>query len=351
MPISSGSATKAPSPFQVTTPSGHASTWTNTGQLYIGDNGTGSLTIQDGGVVNTQQNAVIGVNSDGSGTGVGTVTVTGRDTNGHASTLNVANTIYVGEDAQDNRLDIQNGGVVNSGQGIVGDASGSQGTVTVSGRDANGNASTWSTNNNIYVGFSGNGTLNIADGGAVVSSAPGGAAATVYIGYLAGSQGTVTISSSNGNASTLTTSSDIEVGVGGTGTLNVGKGGVVRSGSDVTIAEVSGASGTLNLNGDASGRGVLETSAVNAGAGTATLNLNGGILRATQDSADFLNGFVALTVGAGGAWFDTNTHDITVGTSFSGTSSFNKLGLGTLTLTGTALPLPALRRCRAERWW
>jgi outer membrane autotransporter protein len=313
--------------------SGNASTWTNTEQLNIGDNGTGSLTIQDGGVVSVGQNAVLGLNSDGTGSGVGTVLVTGRDANGNASTFNVTNTIDVGEDAQDNRLDIQNGGVVNSGAGAIGDASSSTGTVTVSGRDANGNASAWNSGN-IYVGYQGIGMLNIEDGGQVTSSGPGGAATTVYIGYSAGSQGTVNVSSSNGSASTLTTSNDIEVGVDGAGTLNIGKGGWVSSGTVVTIAVDHGSSGILNLNGDASGRGVLETSAVNAGAGTVTLNLNGGILRATQDNDNFLNGFTTLAVGAGGAWFDTNTHDITISTDFLGTSSFNKLGLGTLILTG-----------------
>jgi T5SS/PEP-CTERM-associated repeat protein/autotransporter-associated beta strand protein len=313
--------------------SGNASTWTNTEQLNIGDNGTGSLIIQDGGVVNVGQNAVFGLNSDGTGSGVGTVLVTGRDTNGNASTFNVTGSLTVGEDAQDNKLEIQNGGVVNSGAGTIGDDSHSTGTVTVSGRDANGNASTWNSGN-IYTGYQGNGTLNIEDGGQVTSSGPGGGAATAYIGYFAGSQGTVNVGSSTGNASTLTTTNDVEVGVDGAGTLNIGKGGTVSSGTDVTIAVDSGSSGTLNLNGDTSGRGILETSAVNAGAGTVTLNLNGGILRATQDNDNFLNGFTTLTVGAGGAYFDTNTHDIIVSTDFLGTSSLNKLGFGTLTLTG-----------------
>lgn len=313
---------------------GNASTWTNTGQLNISDNGTGTLNVQNGGVVNVEQNAVIGLNSDGSNSGVGTILVTGRDANGNASTLNVTYTLSVGDDTQNNQLNIQNGGVVNSGAGTIGDgATGTQGTVTVSGRDANGNASTWNSGN-IYVGYTGNGALNIQDGGAVTSIAPGGGAATVYIGYYANSSGAVTVSSTTGALSTLTTSNDVEVGVAGAGVLTIGKGGVVSSGSDVTIAVDSTAAGTLNLDGDATGRGILETSAVNAGAGAVTLNLNGGILRATQDNGNFLNGFAALTVGAGGAYFDTNTHDITVGTDFSGTSSLNKLGLGSLALTG-----------------
>jgi outer membrane autotransporter protein len=41
-------------------------------------------------------------------------------------------------------------------------------------------------------------------------------------------------------------------------------------------------------------------------------------------------------VGSGGAWFDTNGHDVGVSTAFSGTSSFNKQGAGTLTLSGNS---------------
>ncbi|MFP3702196.1 autotransporter outer membrane beta-barrel domain-containing protein, partial [Burkholderia sp. SIMBA_013] len=74
------------------------------------------------------------------------------------------------------------------------------------------------------------------------------------------------------------------------------------------------ATGTLNLTGDASGRGVLETGSVIKGAGNVTVNLNGGVLRANRDEANFLRGFATQAVGAGGAWFDTNGHDVGVRT-------------------------------------
>ncbi|WP_163310892.1 hypothetical protein, partial [Enterobacter kobei] len=69
-------------------------------------------------------------------------------------------------------------------------------------------------------------------------------------------------------------------------------------------------------------------SVVRGSGAIAVLDLNGGILRANQDQTNFLNGFTALTVGAEGAWFDTNTHAVTIGTDFSGSSRFDKLGLG-----------------------
>lgn len=225
---------------------------------------------------------------------------------------------------------------MNSGQGLIGYNNAGPNSVTVSGRDINGNASAWNAANNIYVGFSGNGALTIADGAAVDTRAmPGGGAATVYIGLMNGSTGTVNVSSSTGNVSSLTATDRIEIGESGAGTMTVGKGGFVRAGSDVYVAINNTSDGTLHLNGDASGRGVLETGSVIRGAGaTAILDLNGGILRASRDQTNFLKGFTSLTVAAGGAWFDTNAHDIGIGTNFSGSSTFNKLGLGQLTLTG-----------------
>jgi outer membrane autotransporter protein len=310
-----------------------ASTWTNTSQLNIGDNSTGNLIIQDGGVVNVQQNAILGLNSDGSGNGVGTVLVTGRDVNGNASTFNVTGNLAIGGDANDNRLDIQNGGVVNSADGTIGNEVNSNGTVTVTGRDTNDNASTWNTGN-IYAGYKGTGELNVVDGANVASGMSGGSA-SLYIGYESTGIGIVNVSSSTGNVSSLTVGGAIELGYSGTGTMTVDKGGFVSVRDAVRIAAFVGSNGTLHLNGDGTGRGVLETGVVIKGFGnTAVLDLNGGILRANRDEGDFLSGFTALTVNTGGAWFDTNTHDITIGTDFSGTSTFNKLGLGQLTLTG-----------------
>jgi len=307
---------------------GNASTWTSTGQALIGDSGTGTLSILDGGVANSAL-ASIG-NSIG---GVGSVTISGRDINGYASTWNNTNQIYIGNSGT-GTLNILDSGVLNSGQGVIAYGTGSQGDVTVSGRDINGNASTWNATNNIYVGFSGNGSLTITDGAAVATSAAGGGAVTVYIGFMNGSTGTINVSSSTGNVSSLTATDRIEVGESGNGTMTIGKNGFVSAGSDVYVAINNTSNGTLHLNGDASGRGILETGSVIKGAGAAILDLNGGVLRANRDEANFMNGFTALTVAAGGAWFDTNAHDIGISTNFSGSSSFNKLGLGQLTLTG-----------------
>ncbi|TWC63648.1 autotransporter outer membrane beta-barrel domain-containing protein [Herbaspirillum sp. SJZ099] len=324
------SSTGAVTPGPTVTPD-----WVVGGDLIVGDGAAGTLTLTGGGTVS---NGFGMIGMDG---GTGTVTVTGGDALGNPSTWTSSSPIVVGGSGTGILL-IQNGGLVRSDQGLIGFDNGSgpgTGTVTVTGRDGSGRASTWAAGNNIYLGFSGtsSGTLNILDGAAVTTSLPGGGNAAGYVGYVAGSTGIVNISSSTGNLSTWTIRDFLSVGYEGLGTVTIDKGGLIQVGSDTYVARLSTSSGTLNLLGDASGRGILETGSVIKGTGAAAiLNLNGGILRATRNETNFLNGFSALTVGAEGAWFDTNTHNIDIGTVFTGTSTFNKLGLGTLTLTGNS---------------
>ncbi len=303
--------------------SGTASSWTSLGPVLIGaDSGSrGTLSILDGGVAHSDS-ARIGVDSGS----VGEVFVTGAE-----STWNI-NTIGAFEIGTGGKgtLTIDNG-VVHSGQAIIGWNAGGEGSVTVSGRQA-----VWDPLNNIYVGFEGTGDLRVLDGASVstVGSTGPGAAAAVYIGKSVGSVGTVTVSSATADISTLAASDRIEIGSEGTGTLTIAKGGVAVAARNTWLAYAVTSTGTLNLTGDASGRGVLETGSVIKGAGNGTFNLDGGMLRANRDEGDFLNGFATQAVGSGGAWFDTNSHDVGVSTAFSGTSSFTKLGAGTLTLSG-----------------
>ncbi len=303
--------------------SGNASTWTNTDQLAIGveSGSTGTLNILNGGLVTNAADVSIG-RDNGS---IGNVTVSGAGSTWHSSETFG---FRIG-DGGTGTLDINNGGAVHSGQGLIGVVSGSDGHVTVSGA-----GSIWDPFDNIYVGFEGTGELDVLDGATVSTEQTGGGAATIYLGLQNGGQGTVTVSSSTADISTLSVTDDLRVGVNGSGVMTIEQGGLVLVGDNVHIADTGTSSGTLHLNGDATGRGVLETGSVIAGTGTVDLDLNGGVLRANRDEANFLNGFTALTVGTEGAWFDTNTHDIDISTNFTGTSTFNKLGAGTLTLTG-----------------
>ncbi|MFC7287549.1 autotransporter outer membrane beta-barrel domain-containing protein [Herminiimonas glaciei] len=304
---------------------GSASTLTATGALYIGveAGSIGTLRILDGGTVSNTNWAILGRDSGSTGTAI---------VSGPGSTWNITPTvgIQVGSTGS-GTLQINNGGTVNSGQGIIGYYTGSDGHVTVSGAGTN-----WNPLNNIFVGFEGTGTLEVQDGATTSTMQSGGGAATIYVGYRNGAQGTVTVGSSTGDTSTLSATDNLIVGAEGSATVTIEKGGLVKIGTDVYIGNTATSTGTLHLNGDASGRGILETGAVIAGAGTINLDLNGGILRANRNEANFLEGLPALTVGTEGAWFDTNGHTIGISTAFTGTSTFNKLGAGTLTLTGNS---------------
>ena len=305
---------------------GTASTWISLSSVVIGveDGSNGTLTILNAGMAQSDSGTI------GSNTGsVGSVLVSGL---GSTWNLSANRGFIIGESGR-GTLRIDDGGAVHSGQGILGWVAGSDGSAIVSGR-----TTVWDPFNNIYVGFEGTGDLRVLDGASVrtVGSSAPGAAASIYIGNQAGGVGTVTVSSTTADISTLTASDRIEIGSAGTGTLNISKGGLAVAASDTWLTVNSTAAGTLNLTGDASGRGVLETGSVIKGAGNGTFNLDGGVLRARRDKANFLNGFVTQAIGSEGASFDTNGFEVGVMTAFSGTSNLNKLGAGRLTLSGNS---------------
>lgn len=316
---------------------GNASTWTTSGQASFGTQAgsIGTMLILNGGVASADS-AVIGLDAGSSGI----ITVSDTDS---SWTLATQNAFRVGASGR-GLLVIQNGAAVHSGQALIGEVSGSNGTVFVAGR-----GSVWDPLNNIYVGFEGTGELTVSDGASVStagSSSPG-AAATLYIGYRAGSTGTVTVSSPTVATATIRATDRVEVGNTGTGTLTIQKGGLVRAGSNTWIAIDNNATGILNLQGNATGRGILETGSVIKGHGVATLNLDGGILRSLRNTSDFLVGFAAQAVGSEGAWFDTDTYDVGVNSAFSGTSSLNKLGSGILTLTADSTAFSGITQVQA----
>ncbi|MGB3500394.1 MAG: autotransporter domain-containing protein [Mesorhizobium sp.] len=221
------------------------------------------------------------------------------------------------------KLTISDGGTVSNAHGYIGFWSDGAGTVIVQGND-----SLWRSSASLTVGHLGEGSLLIESGGRVENR--DGSIGS----FDPDSTGTVTVT---GAGSVWQNSSFLFVGLLGHGTLTIDDGGVVSSsetgfGGDVT------STGVLNLMGNANGRGVLETGYLEKVNGSVTLNFDGGILRATRDEDDFLRNFGALTLGSGGLWIDSAEHNIVIGSSsrFTGSAgaSLNKIGSGTLTLTG-----------------
>ncbi|CAN7657421.1 autotransporter domain-containing protein [Bosea sp. LjRoot9] len=294
------------------TVTGTGSRWINIFDLGVGLAGTGVLRVENGGVVESSIGRIGTIT-----TGNGTVTVTGA-----GSRWTTSSEIIIA-DAGTGSLIIENGGVVSSGQtsnrsGTIGYSAGGSGTVSVTGA-----GSSWTLSRDLAVGRQGSGGLTVSNGGTVSNRAG-------IIGQMAGGSGAVTVT---GAGSTWTNSTTLSVGAAGSGTLTIAAGGKV-SATVTTLAASAGSSGTLTLSGtSASGRGALETGQVVKGAGTATLTLDGGILRATRNEADFLSGFSALTLGAGGVVLDSNGFSLGVSTGFSGTGGLTKSGSGTLILT------------------
>ncbi len=138
--------------------------------------------------------------------------------------------------ASDGTLDIAGGGTVDSSLGYIGRSAGSHGTVTV-----DGNGSTWANDSGLYVGWEGTGTLDITNGGAV-SNERG------YIAYYADSDGTVTVDGNgpDGTSSTWTNSGKLMVGDSGSGTLTIAGGGAVSNGLG-HIGRYGGSNGTVTV--------------------------------------------------------------------------------------------------------
>ena len=279
--------------------SGNASTWTNTGILRVGRLGTGTLNILDGGLVTVADIAYIG---DDVGS-QGTVNVSGQDANGNASMWTGTSDIVIGEFGS-GTLNITAGGQVGSQSGWIGSNVGGQGIVNVSGVGANGVASTWTNAGDVRVGYDGNGTLNITDGGKVISV--GG-----QIGANSDGVGQVLVS---GAGSLWENSGRINVGGSGTGTLRIENGASVSSNDGVV-----GASGHGDAIISGAGSTWINTQQLNIGSfGTGTLRIeNGASVSSNQGYIGANANGSAVVTGAGSNWLVTD-FTLTIGNQADG---------------------------------
>jgi outer membrane autotransporter protein len=139
--------------------SGTGSTWSNGGNLGIGDFGKGTMNITAGGMV-TNVDGSLGSGGVGSGA-IGTATVDGTN----SKWINSGVLVVGGNDT--GMLTISNGGAVSDNSAQIAAVTGSHGTVIV-----DGTASTWTTTTAITVGgvgvvVGGTGLLRIQNGGTV----------------------------------------------------------------------------------------------------------------------------------------------------------------------------------------
>ncbi|WP_161492459.1 autotransporter outer membrane beta-barrel domain-containing protein [Brucella pituitosa] len=307
---------------------GAASTWRNgisgTGDLYVGNQGAGKLTISNGGQVFSGQ-SYIGYDE----TGKGTVLV-----DGVGSTWTVHKELIVGEKGTGHLYIKDGGAVVSTADVVIGDKG--VGVVTV-----DGDGSHLSAHQNLFVGYAGGsvGTLNITNGGTVSASG------NTWIGALAGtSSGVIDV---NGAGSTFNVDNRLLVGVNGSGTLTVSDAGNVQT-KDMEIAVAPNSLGTVNIGGGdgeaAKAAGTLNTATIEFGEGKGYLNFNTTNefkLAAAISGKGTINEIAGKTILTGENAGFTGATNVTGGTlaqgaagSFSGGSDYFVGTAGTLDLGG-----------------
>jgi T5SS/PEP-CTERM-associated repeat protein/autotransporter-associated beta strand protein len=255
-----------PGSYGVATVAGAESKWSNIYHLSVGYEGVGTLDIEAGGLVSifNDGSCVLGDNSGS----FGTVKVSGI---GSSLTYNSLFIGYSGTGA----LNIQAGGQVigdptdlNGPErtysfSFIGYNSGSAGTVTVTGT-----GSKWTPNSDyLYVGYKGSGILKIEAGGEVSSN-------HCILGQFQDSTGSVTVT---GNGSIWTNTSSLSVGnYKSSGSLNIEEGGLVRCSSSCFIGCYRDSIGTVSVAG--AGSGLISSGGLVIGySGNGTLNIGNGI--------------------------------------------------------------------------
>ena len=223
----------------------------------------------------------------------------------------------------------QNGGVhAVAGMLRIANSSGSSGNFNLSG------AGTLSVGSNMYVGYDGTGTLNITNGGQVNCSA-----GYSLIGFHSGSTGTVTV---DGTGSTWITT-NLRVGIWGTGTLNITNGGRVNSIANTAYPSATlfcdlgvsaGSTGTVAVDG--AGSIWTNTSYINIGeSGTGILTITRGGRVTANGVSIGSNSLLAINVGDASA-LNTGTGNLYIGGTL-------RLAAGPGATAGTYTPITATR--------
>ena len=254
------------------------SSWILSGGLYVGENGTGSLTLSDYYTEVDSNSVVIGdaVNS------VGTVTV-------NDGWLNDSGALVVGKSGTGILAINVNQGEVDGSSVIIGDASGGVGTVKIDG-------GILFDKGELLVGNSGTGTLSVANGGVVsvingartITLGANGGVGTLNIGAQSGdpaaaggilNAGTVTTGSGTGTLQVNTTADSATPyyftqngTAGGTAVVITGPTQVINTAGFNVLTGANTYSGATTVNGGTLGVGN------NASLGSSSVTLNGGQL-------------------------------------------------------------------------
>lgn len=247
---------------------GAESKWIGSNSTFnVGSSGSGEVIIQNGGMFSGVNVSLGAVGSD-----IGVITVSDI-----GSSLTSRDNLIIGNSNQNNIVNVINGGSAISKFTVIGGyySANANGTLNVDGVGSRSDSSLY-----LFVGYRGNGALNISNGGTVTSQ-------DGYIGRSAGSNGAVVV---DGNGSSWSNSGSLFVGgyqssSGTTSELTIKNGGQV-SASDVTIWSMATMNlndgilntNTLNVEGSLTSNGVSEINGNIFVKSMGELTLNGGVL-------------------------------------------------------------------------
>jgi outer membrane autotransporter protein len=274
---------------------GAGSNWTIANGLTVGVAGIGAIDVTNAGLL-SDADATLGYYIGSTGT----VTV-----DGVGSAWNNSGDVKIG-DSGTGILHISSGGSVSNAKAFVASQAGSSGTVTIDGA-----GSTWTSTGSSYIAVGGTGTLAIANGGTSTSTL------STVAGFDAGSIGTMTV---DGTGSSLNASSDIVLGVSGTGSLTVSNGAAATATGDILLGNQTGGIGTLSIGSAsgsaATGAGAIIATSVSFGPGSGTLDFNH--TDSVYSFATPITGLGAINQIAGGTYLAGNSSGFTGTTNVTG---------------------------------
>ena len=232
--------------------------------------GTGTLNVENGGNVTARWINIGDDSGSGTVTGTGTAIVTGPGST--ITTVGIGNGINVGDEGT-GELTVENGGEVRTKWFTVGNKAGSRGTVTVTGPDSA--IVTTGTDNSFYVGDEGHGVLHVLDGALVETLhfrvATSGVGRALISGVAAdGSRARVIVSPANGKNAGDAFADEagfvlVAFRAGSNGRLEIREGGLLRvldgdgtHGPLLTIARNRGSVGTLLIEGAGSSLEIVQ---------------------------------------------------------------------------------------------
>ncbi len=277
------------------------------GPFTIGNTSFGSVSVAGGTAITNSSAAIIG----DAASGIGTVTLNGFGSNWTLTSSGAD--LTVGE-AGIGTIDISGSAVLTvADDTILGDTTSGMGRVTVSGL-----GSVWNNNDDMTIGSSGLGIVEVLNGGQLLSD-------SVNVGASATAQGRVTVAGEFSRWQLAAAT----IGTSGFGSVTVSNGGRIVSSASVTLANNSTSRAEVLIDGIGSQWNI--TGSISSSQGDSQVTIaNGGRISTSTPSTISTTGRVTL---AGGRWdySATDTNAITV------------LGLlegrGTLDVPGVSLGL------------